>query len=66
MVEQYFVHNENLAATVQILIIKLRETGSISDRKQSGRPSTNCTIQTFKAVQKSIAETPGASVRHSD
>ncbi|KAK0166333.1 hypothetical protein PV328_004759 [Microctonus aethiopoides] len=52
------------SSTVKRLIKKFRETGSISDLKHSGRPSTSRSAQNIDAVRESLAESPGTSIRH--
>ena len=46
------------SSTVKRLIKKFRETGSISDLRHSGRPSTIRSTQNIEAVRESVAESP--------
>lgn len=52
------------SSTVKRVIEKFRDTGSISDLKHSGRPSTSRSAQNIQAVRQSVAEAPKTSIRH--
>uniref|UniRef100_A0A1I7XIA3 HTH psq-type domain-containing protein n=1 Tax=Heterorhabditis bacteriophora TaxID=37862 RepID=A0A1I7XIA3_HETBA len=52
-----FTHDMNFAPFV-------RKTGSISDLKYSGRPSTSRSTQNIEAVRESVDESSGISIQH--
>lgn len=61
---KYGRNSDLTSSTVKRLIKKFRETGSISDLRHSGRPSTSRSTQNIEAVRESVAESPGTSIRH--
>ena len=61
---KYGRNSDLTSLTVKRLIKKFRKTGSISDLKHSGRPSTSRSTQNIEAVRKSVAESPGTLIRH--
>ncbi|XP_036185884.1 DDB1- and CUL4-associated factor 16 isoform X2 [Myotis myotis] len=60
---KYGRNSDLTSSTVKRLIKKFRETGSISDLKHPGRPSTSRSTQNIEAVRESVAKSPGTSIR---
>lgn len=44
--------------------IKFRETGLISDLRQSGRPSRSRSTENIEVIRKYVAESAGISIQH--
>ena len=51
-------------STVQSLVARFVETGSVGDLKKSPRPRTARSNENVAAVAESVRETPGTSIRH--
>ena len=51
-------------STVQSLVARFVETGSVGDLKKSPRPRTARSSENVAAVAESVREIPGTSIRH--
>jgi hypothetical protein len=51
-------------STVQRMIKKLEETGSIMDSKLPVRHHSRRSVDNISAVRESVAESPGTTIRH--
>ncbi|XP_076175194.1 recombination repair protein 1 isoform X2 [Ptiloglossa arizonensis] len=51
-------------STVQSLVARFVETGSVGDLEKSSRPRTARSSENVATVAKSVRETPGTSIRH--